>query len=339
MKLLINEIKVLKSFIGGVQRNMDFLTWKPYLEQANEKWIFEAFGEDLIDDLFDDNPGNEYKAELKNKIQRALAWYAYLIAIPQMTIVTSDAGMIQPSPSNSTVITKWMFVNLVSNAARNADEALEGALAYLGKHEDKKIENSDVFIFDTWRKSDVFKKMQNMFVKSASELTIYLPMANNNRRMYLAMLPYIEQVEKSELCDMFGTGFVHVMRNEVASQDKDNVFVLDNFKMIIVYKALVNSLVYLNLSEDFRIITVTEGLTKEGMLENIRATQIKLDAELIIQKHYHKLLDFLTENASENKFKEFFSSSLYKNKEHGKNGAKERVLSRFGDKNRNFVRL
>lgn len=339
MELLINDIKTLKSYLGGVQRNMEFLTWKPFVEQATEKWLLPAFGEELLADLAGDVTG--VKAELKKKIQRALALYSHLVAIPQMTTVTGDAGILQPNPGNSTVITKWMFVNLVVTTTRSADDALEGALQYLDKKQNEKLEDGETFLFAAWRSSEVFLAANKMFVRSATELTKYLPMSQNSRRMFLTMVPYLEAVERDVLPNFFGAGFIEAMRERIAGDEELTLIervVLDNLRMILIYQALADSLVYLNLSEDFRVVTTTDGLTNEGMLDSQKATQIKLDCERAVEKHYNKLRDYLNGVASETVFPEYFESEFCLKLEKPQT-AKERVAKRFEDKGRNFVIL
>lgn len=337
MELLINDVKTLKQFLGGVQRNMDWSTWKPFVESAQETYILAAVGEGLLTDLESEHAT---VLILKNKLQRTLANYAYLIAIPQLTVVTGDAGILQPSPKDTTVLTKWMSANLSQTTAKTADDNLELALQFLERNTDVKDDNQ-AYVFENWRNGDVFLKNRSSFISSATELTKYLPFVQNSRRLFLAMRGYFDRVTMDYLPDLVGETFISALKLRLLGSlplTPDEAKVFDYVRMVIVYKSLEEAITFLNISPDFRLITVTDGLQNEGMIDPKRANQIQLDAQNSYQRFGSKLVDFLNKTATATVFGDYFNSEFYPEPSEQKD-ARGRFLNRFDDTSKNFVVL
>jgi hypothetical protein len=337
MELLINDVKTLKQFLGGVQRNMDWSTWQPFVESAQETFILAAVGEGLIADL---SGTHETVLTLKKKLQRTLANYAYLIAIPQLTVVTGDAGILQPNPQNTTTLTKWMHTNLSQTTAKTADDNLELALQFLERNTDVQDDNQ-AYVFANWRNGDVYLKNRGSFVSSATELTKYLPFVQNSRRLFLAMRDYFERAAVDYLPDLVGEAFTNSLKLRLLSDvamTQDELKVIDYVRMVIVYKSLEDAITFLNISPDFRLITLTDGLQNEGMIAPQRANQIMLDAQKSYERFGSKLTDLLNKKATATVFADYFTSEFYPLPTAEKD-AKGRFLKRFDDPTRNFVVL
>ena len=98
---LIFNIKDLKSFLGGPQQNMHWDTWRPFVQQAEVKFILPAIGHELYDDIKQMTETTGVKAEFATKIKMALAQYTYLVSLAQMSVVTGDSGIVGPAPTNT----------------------------------------------------------------------------------------------------------------------------------------------------------------------------------------------------------------------------------------------
>lgn len=336
--MILNNTKELKAHLGGVQKNMDWETWRVFVETAIDTYIVPSVGSELLAEIEGATEG--MKAELLKKLQRATALYSYLIAIPQMTVVTGDAGIMQNVPTNGAVVTKWLHVNLTTTTAKSADDALEMALQFLEENVDKK-DTSDAYVFAGYRGSSFFVEKEKLLIGGATELTKCIPFVNNSRRMYLRLKNYFGIAESDYLAGLIGDEFLQELKEsktlpvQFGAEEK----ALQYCRMVVAYRAFEAAIPYLNISEEMRLVSLTDGLSNENIIDTQRQTQLKLDCKMAYEKWGNKLVDFLNTTASEQLFGSYYASELYPKNEGEAKNARERFLSRFEDTNKNYVIL
>ena len=339
---IIANIKEFKSYIGGVQLNMDFLTWNPFIDDAIDGFIVPAIGADLVTVVSNVTvDSHAILIDLKKKIAKATAWYAYFKAIPQMTVITGDAGMTQPSNASQTVMPKWMMMELLKSTLKNAENAIEDVLNFIDKNIEAKTADG-VYVLAAWIESDIYLESATCFIGSARELTESFPAAKNSRRLFYAIRGYIKQCQGDFIRSLLGAEFYKVLliKNSEAEPEfslQENE-VLRLLRIALANAGFVKCLPFVGFSEDFRMVSTTDGFFNEDLADNNKLTAMKRVCEIERDRAAAQLKAYLNEKASSTVFAEYFSSEVYEKKEVVEQRG-SRVEDRFRDTSKPFVIL
>lgn len=304
--MLIDRIETLKEAIGGIQQTMNWRTWAPFVRQAEMLYIVPAIGQELYSELDQDAAPNEITTELLVWLRMAIAEYADLLGGMRLVLHTSDAGKQSPSGTNMQAPGKWMIVAARKEAINKADLALENALRFLETHK------AD---FSTWRSSSAYTLSKGSFINSASELTRYFPAARQSRRIYLALRDYIAKAERFYVKPLVGEAQFTNLKLRLLSNDPafstHETEALELLRYALVHRAFSESITYLNINEDWRLVSETDGITNEDVLAPARRAEMRNDCEYQQQEFQSRLVNYLTDHASADVFPEYFGSTLY----------------------------
>jgi hypothetical protein len=306
MATLINNIADLKSVLGGVQRTMAWATWEPFVKQGRYAFIEKSIGEEFYQELAAIQNPQGKQLGLIERLRNAEGYFAYLIGFPQLIIITGDGGIAVSIPDKTQAMGKWMYVNTIKQLNQKADSFLEDALQYLEKNKDD---------FATWKDSDAYTISHSSFISSATELTKYLPVVRNSRRMYLTLREYIAQAEDLEIKQVLGIALFDFLKAKLISDDAEwtipELNVLRSIRYSIANLAIANSVLFLNISEDYRLISETDGILNEDVLTEARRNEIKYNCETLAKGHLAELQKYLDSTASATVFTEYYNSEQY----------------------------
>jgi hypothetical protein len=307
MATLIKTLEQFKAKVGGTQKEMFPKTWMPYVVAAEKRYILPEIGEDFYDELVALTTPEGKNLKLIDQLQEASAYYSYMSSIISMSVSMGDAGIMQNTPANTATMTKWQYVTLAKDARDKADSSLERALKWLEKNK------AD---FQTWTDSDEYKESKTLFVSSPKELTDCLPLANNSYIFYKRLVKYIENSEKWFVAPLIGKQFLATIKIKAATANPQwtttEEEMLDLLRHALTHHAFAESVMYLNINQDFRVVAETDGIINENDLDPDRRTGIKVKSEKMAETFGNKLLRHLNENASAQVYADFFNSGLYK---------------------------
>lgn len=305
--MLIENIDTLKEAIGGIQQTMNWRTWRPFVQQAEMLYIVPAIGQELYDELNQNADPDEVTGTLLTWLRMAIAEYADLLGGMRLVLHTSDAGKQAPSGANMQSPGKWMIVAARKEAINKADMALENALRYL---ETNKSE------FSTWRDSSSYTLSKGSFINSATELTAFFPAAHHSRRIYLALRDYLAKAEKFYVKPLIGDATFSDWKARLVSNNPDwtaqETEALELLRFALVHRAFSESITFLNINEDWRLLSETDGITNEDVLSVARRAEMRNDCEFQRQEFHTRLVNYLTDQASATVFPDYFGSTLYK---------------------------
>jgi hypothetical protein len=312
--MLFKNIEQFKASFGGVQRTMNWETWVPFVAEAEELFISPAIGDELLvelSDLVESGEGLDLKvaATAKQKIliaklRMAVAAYADYQGWFRMVMTTGDAGKTTPSPTNMQAPAKWATVGGLRAAIDRGDKALENSLQYLEKN---------AADFATWAGSEFYTVYKKSFVSSATELTLHFPHAKNSRRMYMSLKPRIDLAEKGRLEKVIGKEFIAAMAAKRVAGDGSDIEneAIALITRYVALRAVVDSIPYLNISEDWRLISESDGVSDEDILPRTRREEILLKESENLELAQNELVRFLQENAAVDALTVFFESDYY----------------------------
>lgn len=299
--MLIKNVDELIKFLGRAVMNAttdDFI--KPYIEDAQESIIVKAFGQELITEL--DNQHNAVSgaslspanALLLPKIQRALAWYAYLKYLPFSIGNDGDNGLQEVGTDSTQPVRIGVLDKRQRETERNAVESLERALFFLEENRAN---------YDTWTASPAWSKYKSLFIWSATEMTNYLPAVGQNYRLYLTLRPYIALAERDYILpllgqDMFDELKAVVLSSSITDEEKELLFYVNR---ALAYTAFAEALPNMNLvvlgSGNLRVLSDFDGIYNQKSPEPATLKAFICAKESDAKTYRNALKRYLTANA------------------------------------------
>jgi hypothetical protein len=332
---LIKDVVTLKKVIGGVQKTISWQTFEAFINQAELEHIVPAIGERFYIEL-DKYTGDEQPLKLLiERLQIASGYYALALATPQLILSVGDAGANVNVPGNTQAMAKWMYVELRDSAISKADRAMEDALQYLEKNEYSRGEEfSDEFsneftsevgpnevpvydLFKTWRESPEFTISRKLFISSATALTFFFPAVKNSRRTYLEMREYLIKNENYFIKPLIGEEFFNYLKsilvdvNHVRTPEEKQV--LELLRFALANKAFSDSLPYMNMNKEFRLVTETDGVRNEDPASQGRRDGIKAKCDDDAKQFANKLKAYMDRVASATVLTAYYTSPTYAN--------------------------
>lgn len=310
--MLINNIDDFKSVYGGVQATMYWDTWSPFVNEAELGIIIPAIGEEFYEELnqlvITNASLTPKQARLIGLLKISLAAYADFVGWFRISASTGDAGKVMNTPENTQAPPKWFTAAGRRDAQNRGDKFLEQALVYLETNADD---------FDTWKDSDFCTLFDNQFISTASELTKVFPQAKKSRRVFLQLKEYIGSAQEG-LAKVIGKPQYEAWIDKISDANatisplEDDAFLL--VRTMIARKAFADALPYLNISEDWRLISETDGVANEDILPQSRRDELAGVELANAERCKNELIRFLQANASTNVFPEYYNSDLYKSR-------------------------
>lgn len=288
----------------------DFI--KPYIEDAQESIIVKAFGQELITELDNQHNGvsgaslSPNNALLLPKIQRTLAWYAYLKYLPFSIGNDGDNGLQEVGTESTQPVRIGVLDKRQRETERNAVEGLERALFFLEQNRDN---------YGTWTASPAWAKYKNLFIWSATEMTNYLPAVGQNYRLYLTLRPYIALAERDYILpilgqDMFDELKAVVLSNSITSDENELLFYVNR---ALAYTAFAEALPNMNVvvlgSGNLRILSDFDGIYHQKAPDAATLKAFICGKESDAKTYRNALKRSLTANAD--KYPTFKSSSHF----------------------------
>lgn len=309
--MLFKDIKDFKAAFGGVQRTMEWDTWSPFVNEAEQFFIIPAIGFELYHEL--NTLVNATAPTLTAKQSRLLsllksstAAYADLMGYYRNLINTGDGGKTITVPKDSQAPGIGMVLAARKDTEKRADTALELAMAFLEDNADD---------FATWKESASYTIAAKMFVGSATDLTAFFPHAGGSRRMFLKLKGFLEKSQSKYLKTVIGsalyTEWVANISNENHTTTDEETEAWELASNFIVRKAVADAAPYLNISEDWRLVSDFANQKSEAALTKERRDEISLHESEMADKFKSDLVGFLQEKASVSVFASYFNSDLY----------------------------
>ncbi len=309
--MIVSE-SILKSHLGGVQSKLSWGTVSPFMFQA-DRWFRLQVGPELYDFLktittTEENPDIK---DLLWLAQGAIVWYGYGMAQPNLHIKSGDSGFAKFLPANHVAITKWEYVKLEENTSSMIDLNLEGFWIQLSALAPEDLPGD-------WVGSDAFKVRNSLFIRSATELTTFLPLAKGSVRMYEALKHYINQAEKTYIESLITTEVMDDLKKKLR-EDVGFVLTADDIKLIeligyaLAPLAMYEALPYLAVlvdTEGVRMVVKTDSTRNEieaGIGEKNRLIQkLHSDGEMCVGR----IKRFLKKKASTTVYAAYYNANL-----------------------------
>lgn len=298
---MFKSVEEIKLYFSGVQRNMSDRTLMPFVEMAALRYIIpfvgEAFYRELETAHKSDGGGTPAQKLAIVPIQRALAYYTFLDALPILSLAMGDLGVHEVNTTNSTPARQWVYNNLESACAGNADIYLDQALSYLEKFAGE---------YPTYVASGEYLESKELFFSSADELSRYINMGGS-RIAYQTLRVYIRRAEDIYIRPTTGQPLFDSLKSKAkdksltASEKLLMEKILKTLSQYSLYEALTESGVMLSgfqiSSGRIRVINSNE-VVKDRLSADAKGLQgLKQNTERLGTQYMAELRRFLDENA------------------------------------------
>lgn len=315
--MLLNSVEDLISYLGRAVMSAttdEFL--KPYIAQANEDVFEKAFGAEFMAHLdlmhADLNASPEYKT-LIGKVQRSLAWFAYLGYLPYAIGNDGDNGLMELATENSQPVRIGVLDKRIRETEKNAVNSLESVLQYL---------ENNLNAFVEYRDSDTAKETRALFVPSATVMSEFLPQVSENFRLFLNIKPYVKLAERDYFLPRMGK--LQYERLKTALKDRtltpEETEFLFNVRRALAHTAywlaLPNMQFVLLSNGNIRILSDFDGIYNSKAPDQETVLSMIRSAESEAKKWQNALRAYLTRNLD--KFPLYAESQAAKAQPHNK---------------------
>jgi len=186
--------------IVSVNASFDIADLKPYMKRVVRSKIYPTMSQEMYAELMSEfnNPENAQKAhfsELIELTQEVIIFFAILEALPWMEVSIGAQGVTRNESDNEKSAYKQQVTRLENSCKKLGFDALEQTFELLEKHKETS--------FVTWTKSEVYDSYNQNFIRSAKELSQYVPI-NSNQFIFNKLKPEISKVQENVIKGLLG---------------------------------------------------------------------------------------------------------------------------------------
>lgn len=262
--MLIASIEELKKYIPtDVGQNLEKIN--SFLENAETREIIKILGGALYMELkaayeigFDASPEiDSGSTDLRNDkleallpyVQRPLAYFAYLDAVPIIDVVITNTGLGVVSNQNIAPASQNRVASFKKGIEKAAFDGVEALIQYL---------EENIADFDTWQSSTAYSLQKNHIITNAREFNKYVEI-ENSRLSYLKLLPTMFNVEQMEVAAAISKDLL----DEIIEEQKDGDVTSENQKILDMLKPAVA-----NMAMGRGIYLLANAIYAEGVMKN-----------------------------------------------------------------------
>lgn len=327
--MLFKDIKQLKMYMGGIQRNMNWDTFEAFVREADQFFTRKEIGKELLDALSEKviadstelaQGTTDKEKELIDILRISVAGYTDFLSSYRLILSTGDAGKTMNTAAGTTAPTKWSAIGSMQAALSRGDMAMEDALVYLEKNADD---------FEAWKDSDFYTVFNDCYVRTATQLTESFPFAKNSRRIFMNLKPELIKAQGTTLNQVIGAEFNAAMMERIGAADltAEEKVLLQHIANVVALRAVSEAIPYLNINENWRLVSQIDGYGDETILPDSRRDEIAVAVGEALELSKNQLVNYLHSKASAEVFPLYFNSSLY-----AARAEKDSLSSRFVNK-------
>lgn len=276
--MLISSIADFRKYIP-IDANTNLATMQPYIEEAERLYIMPLLGQAFYDEItaaLDAGPLDEDDTAVLPYIQRPLAYYAQLLAIPHLASTFGELGIRQHRGEDSDPAPRWLQEKLQFQALRSGDTHAEELLTFL---EEKATADK----YGAWYNSDANTRNLGYIVRTAQIASRHIDIGDS-RRIFMRIRTNIREIEKRIIPKLIGSAQYSDLVNKLkansiaAGSPEEQLIAL--LEPIICKRALYLRLPFLRFTMgDQGIFLFSPGVSE------INSAQLISDADIKIMRH------------------------------------------------------
>jgi len=248
---LITTIDELKKYIA-LEDNVNIKTLQPFIDEAELLYIVDLLGSAFYTEFLaaynasiatsSPTPLSDDNKALLPYIQRCLANYMMLQAIPQLATTVGDMGIRQYNGENSSAAPQWQQEKVLFNYIKSGDLHAEKLLEYLEA-------NATSSKYATWFNSTANTKNAGYLVRSAIIATKFIDISQS-RRIFLKLRQKFQELETRYAAKWVGDAQYTEFQNQIkaGTVTAENQKLIDRITAIICKMGLHIQLPFIRIS-------------------------------------------------------------------------------------------
>lgn len=206
MASLFKDITEFKKFIP-VTRAIEIESLSPKIDHAIKKYIQPWVGPVLTTSIIAAHAGtpNSIEQALIDKIQPALANFAWYEYIPMASVVVDDSGINRKENDSWKTAHSGQIRDLKDDALETGYDNLEFMLEFLEDNEND---------YPDWVNWEGYTKNKEFFINTAEEFMQHYPIVQG-RQTYHAMRPLFDDVECFAILPCIGKDFFDYLKSKI----------------------------------------------------------------------------------------------------------------------------
>ena len=206
MATLINDVEDLKRHIV-VSSTFDFKKVLPFAKRAERKIILGLIGRDQYDTIVLHHfiPDNDTPINLVRELfEEAVANLSLILALPTIDLLITNSGTKKVEGSESSNADWRDKLDLKRSLMKTFTEALDDAFLIMEENVDQ---------FSEWRDSNYYTVFTDALVRHTKTFNDNFSI-KNNRATFLALKPYMDEVEDQYLLSMVGACTLDMLKKQ-----------------------------------------------------------------------------------------------------------------------------
>lgn len=284
----------------------------PSIVAAEQQYLLPILGQALYDVLDGAYASpNPTQTALIKKCQAVIAPFAYLVDLPFMQAMLTDAGAQVLETDQTRKAFKWEFNNLVEGLQQRGYAAQEVLLLHL---------HANATSFPAWDSSD-YRTNGFQIIRNGNDLRGLLGLQQPHR-CYLILKPLFNTLAELYIKPAIGYEYYDALsgRIKAGNTNEDDDQILPKLRMCVAHKVMVKAAQELNVQfngTSFTIVAQQRDTPDEG-----RATASEKHLAAMIERMdqaaehlMRQVRKYMDDHASETVFPEYFASGLWRDPE------------------------
>lgn len=201
MNLLIPDNSALINYLPISEDDFDFDRIRPFLLQAQRKYIVPAISQEEFDALDQSEP----KADVFEILASVSAHFAMHLGFVQLSTFLSNAGMLQPDPNGEAKTMNWADrKDLQHHYLRTGFDGIDQALTLM---------EASKTTFDKWEASDAYTVFKESFCATTKDFNNYQNI-NGSAQTFLRLKPHMREVWQHYFEQWLSDDLVTIIKGE-----------------------------------------------------------------------------------------------------------------------------
>jgi hypothetical protein len=176
-------------------------------------------------------PLPNYLADILPLCQRITAEIATSLYIKKKGLLNIGAhGATQPGNNETRASSQWSINATANEYLKSGNKVIDRLLAFM---------EADKITYAVWAASTAYTEFKELLIFNASELSNYIPAANNSRLVYKSLAPYL-RIAEDTISDCLGAPLFA----EIKSQHLTNTTSANNQKLLTFIKPCIANIGY-----------------------------------------------------------------------------------------------
>lgn len=319
---LFKTVTDIKNYIS-VNVTTEFDTIKPYIEQAQIKFIKPVLGKILYNKLVDwvdsedSDDSTGFMDDLLIKVKLPLIYYAYYLYAPIGNIQIGDRGFqIDTSETKKTAF-EWQIDKVMESWLNTAHDFIEELILWLEEFVEEHDSDSGIIHEDivAWANSDAYTISHDLFINTADDFNEEM-FINKSRRLFVALRPIMKSIERKHILPVLGEDYYNELKNAIQDRkiSSDNQVIINKIRPALAHLTISRALseISVDILPEGNFINWKQGIINAKRPAGLNyISWLKQELKKDGDTELREVQLYLDQNANTSKYSTYYNSDKY----------------------------